>query len=361
MKQLKVSKLSINDRIKYQNIGKKRQKQIEKSPSSKLYAPTTLNDLARTIHPGKIEVIISSIEELNKDMVNIYLKSKDYLPPYKGGDIITIYRSNDSKAYYLSGNPSIKQYRITVSKEDELLSSCRPNEHMFISEPIRDFSYNKIRDKKEIIVISSNTYIASTISVLYDALPYVTSATLLYTAKSKSLFLFTKELEELEKKYPYFKIEYYLSPTKKITASDLEKLNIKDKTIFISGEAPFYQYLNTLLNNIGITKNNVRYQRTENIPSKLGKEIYKMTIFYHGEKKKINALASETILSSMKKAGIKAKNKCNIGICGYCKSKLIKGKIKTNQDNLRYAEKHANYFHPCITYPLSDIVISLND
>ena len=63
---------------------------------------------------------------------------------------------------------------------------------------------------------------------------------------------------------------------------------------------------------------------------------------------------------ALEKASIKAPSFCRVGVCGYCRSILLEGKIKMIGGGLKKAEMDNDYIHPCITYPESDIVLRLD-
>jgi ferredoxin len=62
----------------------------------------------------------------------------------------------------------------------------------------------------------------------------------------------------------------------------------------------------------------------------------------------------------MEQAGIKAPSSCRVGVCGFCRSVLLEGKIKMIGSNMNKAVLDNDYIHPCVTYPESDIVLRLD-
>ena len=61
----------------------------------------------------------------------------------------------------------------------------------------------------------------------------------------------------------------------------------------------------------------------------------------------------------MEKNGINAPSKCHVGECGFCRSKLKSGKVKTFDGTIRTADKEYEFIHPCASFPESDVVIEL--
>ena len=94
---------------------------------------------------------------------------------------------------------------------------------------------------------------------------------------------------------------------------------------------------------------------------------YKKVFFFFTFKKAeqssiIKCLENQTILSALENNNIKARSKCRNGKCGYCRTLLIWGNIKIDEelDNRRKTDIKNNYIHPCITYPTSDITIKID-
>ncbi|MBW2369919.1 MAG: 2Fe-2S iron-sulfur cluster binding domain-containing protein [Deltaproteobacteria bacterium] len=64
---------------------------------------------------------------------------------------------------------------------------------------------------------------------------------------------------------------------------------------------------------------------------------------------------------SLEKANITPPSKCRSGECGFCHSHLISGDIFVDPDNdgRRMADKKFKGFHPCSSYPVSDLEIEV--
>ncbi|MCR2044756.1 2Fe-2S iron-sulfur cluster-binding protein [Anaerosalibacter massiliensis] len=73
------------------------------------------------------------------------------------------------------------------------------------------------------------------------------------------------------------------------------------------------------------------------------------------------AKANETVLVTLERAGIEAPSHCKSGECGYCRSKLISGDVYIRKDNdsRRIVDKKYGYIHPCVSYPISDLELTI--
>lgn len=60
-------------------------------------------------------------------------------------------------------------------------------------------------------------------------------------------------------------------------------------------------------------------------------------------------------MQALEDSSIYIPSKCQVGICGLCRSELVFGEVRIVNDKRSKADKRYNYIHPCSTYPLSDI------
>jgi ferredoxin len=98
-----------------------------------------------------------------------------------------------------------------------------------------------------------------------------------------------------------------------------------------------------------------------NFPKGLAENTFKIEVRMGDLNKVIPAKVSESILVAMERAGLNPPSKCRSGECGYCRSTLISGKVYINPltDKRRMADVLYNNFHPCSSYPITDIVINV--
>ena len=79
-----------------------------------------------------------------------------------------------------------------------------------------------------------------------------------------------------------------------------------------------------------------------------------------GAVSEVKSYVDETVLTAFERAGLAVNNKCRVGYCGFCRSRLVKGEYHANRyEQLRIADKQFHYFHPCCSYPMSDMEIEV--
>ena len=89
---------------------------------------------------------------------------------------------------------------------------------------------------------------------------------------------------------------------------------------------------------------------------------YNITVIDRGNETVIKASSNETVLCAFERAGIVVPARCHTGECGFCRSKLVSGKvyIPEGEDKRRMADVQFGFIHPCCCFPESDLVVRIN-
>ncbi len=134
-------------------------------------------------------------------------------------------------------------------------------------------------------------------------------------------------------------------------------------SIFVCGPGGLYKFLETELPKLQIERKYIRFEVFSS-----GKKVeeeprdYSITVNNRGNESVIKASSNETVLCAFERAGIEVPARCHTGECGFCRSKLVSGKvyIPEGEDKRRVADMQFNFIHPCCCYPESDLVIRIN-
>ncbi len=191
--------------------------------------------------------------------------------------------------------------------------------------------------------------------------------TIIYGVNKVSDIIFKNELDNLSSnskiKVIYVIRDEEVSNCEKglISAEIIKKYAPKDEkySIFASGPNGMLDYLNSEISKLNIAN---KYFRIERSPETLNLENKEFTIKIHCENEvfSIKAMQNETILNALERSNLLIRSKCHLGGCGYCRSKILKGEIKTTKLNKQAEiDKKFNYFHPCCSYPVSDLEIEV--
>lgn len=418
MKELKISSFPPNnDFKKFKNIKSNRQKIIDRTSESKINNDYQMNIIANKTYPDNLQLVIKNIIEETNDIKTYYLANLNgnTLPIFKAGQYITllfdINNMHFSRPYFLSSSPNDainNVYRISVKKRDNGIISNYIYDNLKINDTINclnasgDFNLSIIRDKKQIVGICHDIGICPMISFargIYEK-NIDKLLTIFYVVKNIDSVIYKNELNELAKN-PNIKVVIVdKSKNQKIDISLIKSYVTSKFTVFSCGNREFINDIKKELSSINLDAKDFRYEivnsiveeddvineevditntenEAQNITEKTKEDEnnveqiikeeekineYNIKVFTHDNEYNIKCLENETILSALEKNNIKARSKCRNGKCGYCRTLLIWGNIKTDEelDNRRNTDIKNNYLHPCICYPTSDITIKID-
>ncbi len=378
--------IDAKDMNKFALLNKEREKIIHDSSLDAIHTEFNTNVIAQKLHPKEQWVKVSEIILETEDTKSFVLvpdteSGTKELAYFKAGQYISVEVKIDGGVYHrpytLSCSPKQafdNKYKITIKKVPNGIVSnyffdlVQVGDTFSISAPVGEFTYERLRDANHILAIAGGSGITPIMSIteaIYDDIIDATIS-ILYGTKTVQDILFKKRLDELASKSKKIKIEYILSEEKNesfmhglITKDLMDTYLEEENSFFLCGPVPMYSYMNEILKEYNIAKKYIRHDLFRSDINNLRQERYSLTVLTHEKSIEIPCYGDETLLSTMEKNGILAPSKCYVGECGFCKSKLISGKVKTFDGDMRLKDKNYNYIHPCTAYPESDIVLKL--
>ena len=400
-KSLKVSvKGNIRDLLAFKNLTSERKKYIDEAPET-FKQSDSVNILAKLLHPSIQNLIINGVKEETKSSKTFRLipdpdSNIEELAYFRAGQFLSLKVNVDgtpiTRPYSISSSPSDALrgfYEITIRKEDHgflteyIWKNWKKNTKVKSSGPSGYFYYDPIRDSKEIIGIAGGSGITPFRSMVKEIMEgrLNVNLTLLYGSSEEDDILFYEEFKEFEKRNPNkFKIVHVLSCEEVnldgceqgfITAEIIEKYcDFSNSSVFICGPQMMYDFIDKELNKFSLPKNRIRKEvfgeiknvvSFANYPKEIAEKSFQIKVRIGNLSKEIPANANESVLVAMERAKLSPPSVCRSGICGFCRSKLISGDILVylKNDGRRAADKILKYFHPCSSYPLSNLEIEV--
>ncbi len=359
-----------------------------------------INDLARSLHPARLFLIIKEVKNETPTTKTFRLvpdadAGTASLPFFRAGQYLSfridIGDISVHRPYSISSSPSealISGYiDITIRLKDggiateHIWKSWTAGTKLESSGPCGFLYYDSLRDTKDVIGITGGcgvTLFHSIIKDLLENIPDVTF-TLLYGTRKPDDIVFRNELLALAEKAPdRLKVHFVCSepdetwsgPTGFINADCIMKFvhDRKNKTFFICGPQEMYKFLEREMAALDIPQKRLRREvfgeiadiaRYPGFPSEAIGKTFEINVHIGSEIKTIPAISTETIVVSMERAGLAPPAQCRSGECGFCRSLLLKGNIfvSPEADGRRLADTKFGWFHPCASYPLSDLEI----
>ena len=385
---VKVGLIGVFDMLKFKNLRKNRAEMIASAEAKPLPGTYRVNELAKRLHPAAQYLKIAEIVQETHDAKSFVLVPDEEagtreLAPFKAGSYInvrtTLAGSVARRTYSLSSSPKEAlegKYRITVKlKEGGFLSAWLHNEakvgdKLTATEPGGHVTHSGIRDCKKVVALAGGSGITPFMSMAkaIDEGTEDFEMTLLYGARTEADLVFRADFDAIAARCPKVKVVYVLSEEQKegfeagfITAELIKKYaGAEQFSIYAVGPGAMCDFLDRELPKLGLAQKFIRMERTEDVCDAGEVKDYTLTVHYRDELHTIPARSDETVLTAFERAGLAVNNKCRVGYCGFCRSRLVKGEYHANRyEQLRIADKQFHYFHPCCTYPMSDMEIEV--
>ena len=345
-----------------------------------------VNKVAKSLHPKEQKLVISKIEEHANIAKSYYFKSETELAYFKAGQYLTfkleIGNSVVTRSYSIASSPASAlngEYQITVKRiadgfvSDYILDNWNVGDEVTAYAPEGNMTYCPLRDAENIVAIAGGSGITPFLSLAraIDQGDEDCTLTLLYGCRTSDEILFKSELDSLSEKNEKINVVYVLSHSdedgyeKGFVGADIIKKYAPNEnySIFVCGPGGMYKFLETELPKLRIERKYIRFEVFSS-----GKKVdeepkeYNITVINRGNESVIKASSNETVLCAFERAGIEVPARCHTGECGFCRSKLVNGKvyIPEGEDKRRVADMQFNFIHPCCCYPESDLVIRIN-
>lgn len=345
-----------------------------------------VNKVAKSLHPKEQKLVISRIEEHADIAKSYYFKSETELAYFKAGQYLTfkleIGNSVVTRSYSIASSPASAlsgEYQITVKRiadgfvSDYILDKWNVGDEVIAYAPEGNMTFCPLRDAEDIVAIAGGSGITPFLSLAraIDQGDEDCTLTLLYGCRTSNEILFKSELDSLSAKNEKINVVYVLSHSDEegyekgfVGADIIKKYAPKGNySIFVCGPGGMYKFLETELPKLQIERKYIRFEVFSS-----GKKVdeepkeFNITVINRGNESVIKASSNETVLCAFERAGIEVPARCHTGECGFCRSKLVSGKvyIPEGEDKRRVADMQFNFIHPCCCYPESDLVVRIN-
>ena len=345
-----------------------------------------VNKVSKSLHPKEQSLVISKIEEHSNIAKSYYFKSEAApLAYFKAGQYLTfkleIGSSVVTRSYSIASSPASAlngEYQITVKRindgfvSDYILDNWSVGDKVTAYAPEGNLMYNPLRDAKNIVGIAGGSGITPFLSIAraIDQGDEDCTLTLLYGCRTSDEILFKSELDCLSEKNDKINVVYVLSHSdeegyeKGFVGADIIKKYApgEDYSIFVCGPGGLYKFLDIELPKLQKERKYIRFEVFSSGKKEEEPKDFNITVVNRGKESVINASSNETVLCAFERAGIVVPARCHTGECGFCRSKLVSGKvyIPEGEDKRRIADMQFNFIHPCCCYPESDLVVRIN-
>ncbi len=395
-----VVKSNTRDLFAFTKLVPKRKKKFEKA-SSEPITKDPMNELAVRIHPIRQYLVINEIKDETKSTKTFKLtpdpdSNTNELAYFRGGQYLSLKVQVNGVAitrpYSIASSPSdaLKGfYEITIRKEElgflteYIWDSWKVGTKVESSGPEGFFFYESLRDLKQIVGLAGGSGITPFRSIAKEIIEGKLDAklTLMYGSSEEDDIIYYNEFKELEKKYSEkIKVVYILSCEEVtlegcelgfLTSDIIEKYcDVNSSSFFICGPQVMYNFVEKELEKFNLPHKRVRREAFGEIkdvlsnpdfPQDVADKVFMVKTHIGSLIKEIPAKATESVLVALERAKLNPPSKCRSGECGFCRSLLISGDVYVSpvSDWRKAGDKKFNYFHPCASYPITDLEIKI--
>lgn len=367
----------------------KKRNKIFRKASNKIQPKGQMNVLASHLHPNCQVLIIDGVQKENDSIITYRLvpEKDNRVSFFRAGQYlridIVIDGNQISRPFSISSTPedavNNNFYEITVKTKlsgfftNYIKDNWKNGTTVYVSDPLGFFYYEPLRDSKNLICLAGGTGITPFRSIIKDTLENYKDVTivLFYGINTPSDLIFTNYFKDIEVDYSgRFKlIAVCAEPSDNwggeagfITADLIRKYQstLSSNSFFVCGSGEFHMFMDNELKQFKLLQ---KFMRRENysvgkIENKDG-DSFELDVTIASEHTVVASIYGESVLASLERAGLHPPANCRSGDCGWCRSKLISGRIEVEEtnDGRRMADKKFGYFHPCSSFALTDLKI----
>jgi len=391
----------IRDLLAFRRLVPERQKRFASAPVlSRGAAP--INQTAKQLHPTRQNLVVSQVRQETPTTRTFRLTADSVsgtssLAPFRAGQYLSLKLELDgstiTRPYSISSAPfeaagADGYYEITIRKNEDGFLTPRIWENwsagtrIVSSEPTGLFYHEPLRDGRKLVGLAGGSGIAPFCSMAKEIVlgSMDASLLLLYGSVSREDIVFCDILSGLENEAPEkIRTVHVLSSGENaegfeqgfITADLIRKTaDVENSTFFICGPQAMYDFVFKELAQLNLPQRRIRsevYGSTVHIeqapgyPREVVGQTFNLKVHIGGVTADITAAAGESLLVAMERAGLAPPSSCRSGECGWCHSRLVSGEVYVHpeRDGRRAADKKYGWIHPCSSYPLTDLEISV--
>lgn len=393
---------TIRDLLAFQRLVPTRRKRFAQASAQPL-GLGPVNRLAQGLHPTCQNLVLTHVRNETKTTKTFrlipdpdsntrelaYFRSGQYLSLKIELNQIRITRpySISSAPYEALGANGF--YEITIRRKEDgfftpyLWDNWGVGTKIESSGPTGQFYYEPMRDEPKIVGLAGGSGITPFCSmakeIVYGDLD--TELLLIYGSSDVDDIPFYELLQEIEGKaagkiqivHVQSCEEIPLAGCEQgfITAKLIKKYaDIDTSTFFICGPQAMYEFVVQELATFDLPIKRIRQEvygeardimHAPGFPQDVVNNLFQLKVNIGNVTTEIPAQATETVLVAMERAGLMPPSQCRSGECGVCHSLLITGEVYVHPDcdGRRVADRRFGYIHPCSSYPITDLEISV--
>lgn len=372
----------------------RREKFQNASPECRQQDP--IRALADALHPGEMKLRLVAVRDASPTARTFRFQPVEgQLPVFQSGQYasfrLKIEKSILTRPYSISSAPweALGEngfFEITVRRNrsylvpDYLFDQVKVGDVLDGSLAFGSFYWEPLRDSKNIVALAGGSGIAPFHSmakeIAYGKMKDC-RLTILYGSMKANDIVLKDELDRIAADCDRVKIVHVLSdepdwPGEKgfLSREIIEKYAGDDPTYFFCGPFPMYRFVAKTMEEMSVARRRFRCDVINNpadvtllpgYPEGAEERTYQITVLRGVQQDVITASGRESVAVALERAAIAVDTHCRNGECGFCRSQLVSGDVFVSPlgDGRRLMDKEMGWFHPCSSWPLSDLTIRI--
>jgi len=357
-------------------------------------SPGMVSELVDRLHPSRVGVRVAEVFDETPTTTTLRLVPESGpLPPFRAGQFVNLFLEVDgietARPYSISSPPSRTGYiDITVRKmpggfvSTYLCESAGLGDRFELSGPWGSFYHEPLIDTDDLVFLAGGSGVTPFASMIRDAVETKKDVRmhLVYGCRVPDDIIFGEELAGLACCEDGFKMDVIVSEPDEEYSGRCGLLDaptlldsiggVEGKTFYLCGPPAMYGLCEGALEELGVPPRRVRTELSGPPPDvtvvegwpasvKAGAEVT-VTVETARGAERFEAPCDEPLLNSLERNRLAIDNLCRSGECGVCRTKLVSGDVfMPSTAALRRSDARFGYIHPCMSYPLTDVVMRI--
>jgi len=392
----------IRDLLAFRGLVPRRKQRIASAPA--LARDTDpMNELAQCLHPRQQHMTVAAVTDETATTKTFRLVADAQsgtreLSYFRPGQYLSLKVDvggvGITRPYSISSAPAQALgpdgfYEITVRRKPDgfLTTSMWANWQVGTtvrsSGPCGFFYHDPLRDSGRIVGLAGGSGITPFRSMARAIVQGDMDAQLLLLQGSsdENDIVFDRELSELAREAPdLLRVVHVLScenPSKPdcergfLTADLIRQYaGHGDNSFFVCGPPAMYEFVERQLAVLGVPRRRIRREvfgesqdvtRLAGYPAEAADKTFRLTVHVGETTVQAPARATETVLVALERARVVPPSECRSGECGFCRTRVVAGEVYVREegDGRRAADRRFGYIHPCASYPLTDLEVTI--
>ena len=336
------------------------------------------------------EAVVAAIQDLGPQTRLYTLESADGLPfsSFRAGSFLPLILeaagTTHAWPYALSSSPREAEqgiYRIVVKRDaggfasKRISDTWKVGDRITVGTPVEDDAHSRLNEGDELIAIVGSIGVVPFHSIAQAIADGDADfrLTVFYAANTRDELLFRAEWPKLVAQssgrlqiVPVLACEHVEGCEHgRVTRALIERhAETKHAIFLLRGPASLVASMRMELAPWKLSRRRFRSAFTgegEAKPANLSSAIHQVTIRMGGTTRTIPAREDHTVLDALELAGLQPPADCRTGVCGYCHATLLSGEfiLATDEAAERRMHDRSSPFHPCCSYPISDMELVL--